>query len=431
MDVSKARLFLIASLLSCSNAFCQKKKTFDPNQQITLSGPIRLDSLLKKISQQARFTYSYNARKVNRNLRLSFHAKNYSIEEILMKIKDKTGLDYSVADNHIILKPVSPISSPLVAPAMPASLKDKKQNESLKAFKSQPTIALDSSRIKSKPKDQDSIKQNITPGQINLKDEKRFEKIDPEITEAKDSVKKINLPIQTLMNVRSLKKSKQDETLKIDSSIRLSKTKPNQPVNQKKERMPLSIKLKAGISIDETTYLGPTVQLGVQSFYGTASYKTDFSLWLLSYGLGTSFKISKSLRVSLFVNTGNVSKAFNIISKAPGDTSTTIYDTVRVNSSIVAKSQLTRIGIMLEKKISPRMTLQAGIQYNTLSTNYIVNGASSSIGFAGSDADKKIHTLQPPYLQSNSYTPTSSSTIKSWMGIQVNLLYAIDFFTKQ
>src|ERR1041385_3819119 len=148
MAVYRFKLALFISFLLCVNAFAQKH--FDLNHPVALSTTsIRLDSLLKEISRQTGFIFSYNTRKINDGLRFSLSNKRYSVAESLTKIKEKTNLDYALADNHIILKTIRLQASPIKVPgaAITVNKKEKNSNEvNLKTAAVQNSSKIDSSK---------------------------------------------------------------------------------------------------------------------------------------------------------------------------------------------------------------------------------------------------------------------------------------------
>jgi hypothetical protein len=386
------RLLVILLVLLCSRAFGQHSLAVQLDQRIILpASALRLDSLLKTISKQTKFAFSYNTRKLNPALSISCPSKNSSLAGILASIKEKTGLDYLIADNLIILKQTSLIARPAISEG---TIVQKR------------LISSDTNAVK-------------------LFEEGK-KKIDPSV---KDS------PVQT-EPIKLEKKESNLQSLLSESKIQLTQilppTPPTSTYNQTKSPIKSKKKgdngffMQTGLSFDETTFIGLTTQIGKPMLYGTIAYKTDFTVALISYGVGTSVRVNKT-RFNLFVNTGSLEKGFHLLTKPIGDTSRSILDTARINNIISVKSNLTRIGLTLERKIYNKVTLQVGMLYNFMNTSYFINGSASAIGFTGSDADKKFHTLTPPYLFHNSYSSNSYSNIKNWIGFQFNLMYSINF----
>jgi hypothetical protein len=407
MGACRFRLPLILSVILCSNAFAQIKKPFDLSQQVALTNnSVRLDSLLKNITRQTGFIFSYNTRKVNHGLRFTFSNKNYSVNELLTKIKEKTGLDYSLADNHIILKSTRLMAAPLQVQAVPASLNQIKKTGKTPVIINSPTVIASNSSKAIEPKKENEQPISIVNTEEPIETARQAPKEDP-----KNSIENNQRKAQSALTQSVLTNN---DKPKKDSVVKPSKTIPAKTLNQKKNNQ-LTFWVKAGISADETFYLGPVLQFGTPAIYGTVSYKTDFKLGLISYGLGTSFKLGKTLKLNLQIVTGNTGKSYD-------STVLSAYDSASQHRGITAKSNLTRIGFLIEKNLSPRIILQGGLQYNLLTTKYS--------GTLVTENGNQPCAISPPYLLTNSTNARGDSNVKSWIGLQVNLLYIINF-TKQ
>jgi|GEM_PF-2582730 len=433
MDVCNRKLITFAVALSFySSVFGQDKNQKRTDQFVILSkGTVRLDSLLKKVTQQTGFIFSYNTRKLNHNLSLNLTQANYSLDEILLKVKEKTGLDYSIAENHIILKTGKPRSlqlAPLRTPSQGG--KEQKKVTEVPLKKSEPKVKTDSAKAiqntkklesstKSFPK-KDSIQKKNGEPTIAKKAPLKTDSLENKVTSNQSG-----LPQKKIITKETIKNEK-DSLKRNPISAQDANKDLNKPQKPKKVGGNQPFLVRAGISADETLYLGPTIQLGIPILFATVSYKTDFNLNLINYGIGTSFKLGNNMSVSLFANMGDVLMRYDTVRYFVVDSIRTPY-----SYSVHAKSTLSRFGVVLEKKLNSRISIQAGIQYNSLATKYIVNGYPKGIGYLGPEADKKIHTIVPPYLLTNSYSPTSDSNVKSWIGIQLNLLYIIDFSRKR
>ena len=298
------------------------------------------------------------------------------------------------------------MASPLKIQTVPTSLKEiKKENAILKGISSKPLSAHDSSKV--------VLKANDQPVSISSVAKEPVEKITEAIKD--DQKNTIEYPEQKIQPVQNKPVLIKNQDSKKDSLIKVTK-KESKPSNQKRNIKELPFWVKAGISLDETIYLGPTLQFGIPSIYGTFSYKTDFKLALLSYGLGTSFKLGKTLKLNLQVNTGYTSKFYDSAVLSG-------YDSASVQRGINAKSNLTRIGFLIEKNLTSRIILQGGLQYNLLTTKYS--------GVPVTENGNQLCAISPPYLLTNSTNARGDSNVKSWIGLQVNLLYTFNFYKKK
>jgi hypothetical protein len=401
MDALKNRYFLPALLLCCfAKALCQQPNAVNLRQRIVFSTTsIRLDSMLKKVSQQTPMIFSYNPRKVNRHLLFHFPSGSMTVEAILQAIKEKTGLDYAVAENHIILKQAK-------SPAPPAVVnKANSKTEGVPPVKKSGTIPLpEPSKAKKDSSVATIIKADSSENIVKTMEE----------TVTQESLQSTASPNVTPEPVIPKEKQK----VKTDSTVKASIQKKEKPVETKSPtikntRQPFQF--KAELSADETLYIGPALQIGVPLLYGTVAYKTDFKTGLLSYGAGTSVKLNDQWRMNLFFNMGDVSKSSTYSFQSKQDSSKT------VDSVYSVKSRLTRAGITLEKKFKGNFSIQLGLQYNVLTSTYTINGDSPGSNLTNVATTKSFQAIQPPYSFS------SDLTVKDWIGVQLSLLYILPF----
>jgi hypothetical protein len=401
MDALKNRYLFPALLLFCfAEALCQHSSAVSLRQRVVFSTtPIRLDSMLKKVSQQTPLIFSYNPRKVNRHLLFHFPSGSMTVEAILQAIKEKTGLDYAVAENHIILKQSK-------SPAPPAVVnKANSKTEGVPSVKKSGAIPLPGPS---------SAKKDSSAAIIIKADSSENVVKAVEETAAQESLQSTASPNVIPEPVVQKEKPK----AKTDSTAEASIQKKEKPVETtpptiKNTRQPFQF--KAGLSADETLYIGPAFQIGVPLLYGTLAYKTDFKTGLLSYGAGTSIKLNDQWRMNLFCNVGDVSKSSTYSFQSNQDSSKT------VDSVYSVKSRLTRVGITLEKKFKGNFSIQLGVQYNVLTSTYTINGVSPGSNLTKVATTKSFQAIQPPY------SFTSDLTVKDWIGVQLSLLYTLPF----
>lgn len=193
-----------------------------------------------------------------------------------------------------------------------------------------------------------------------------------------------------------------------------------------------------GVSADETYYLNPTVRAGFDFLYGTVSYNFGpLPHWRV--GLGSSVKVNDNWSLHAGVNTGsNIFQNYNIqtfdtiIPPQPPDTVIPPVITEK-NTPLVVKSKLTRFSISAEWNLGRGFTLGGGLILNRLKTDYSSNGnpvALSNILPIGYDADTKYRTIKPPYLLGNTYSGNAASNVKTWIGLQVSIIYRLHFFDR-
>lgn len=179
--------------------------------------------------------------------------------------------------------------------------------------------------------------------------------------------------------------------------------------------------MAAGASVDETFYFNPTVKLGFKFLYGIASYNLGGGAATWRYGLGGSAAVDEHWSLHAVITTGqSVSKDYGIPAA----------DTSIPDIPLTATSKLTRYGISIHYNFGGGLAIEAGTTFNSLKTNYTSNGhpvTLSDILPIGYDADKKYPGIKPPYTLGNSYTGNSTGNTKTWLGIQLTLLYQFQF----
>jgi hypothetical protein len=193
--------------------------------------------------------------------------------------------------------------------------------------------------------------------------------------------------------------------------------------------------IAAGISADEIYYLNPTFRAGFDFLYGTVSYNIGtYSHW--RYGIGSSAKLNDNWRLHFNINTGqNISERYNIqkfdtIFPAQPDTFEEPL-IIETNTPLLVRSKLTRFTLSAEWNMGRGFMLGAGVTLNYLKTSYSSNGnpvTLSNILPIGYDADQKYQTIDPPYLLGNTYNGNRSSNVKTWLGLQLMLIYRLKFF---
>ncbi|MFM7858312.1 MAG: hypothetical protein ACKO96_41940, partial [Flammeovirgaceae bacterium] len=125
-----------------------------------------------------------------------------------------------------------------------------------------------------------------------------------------------------------------------------------------------------------------------------------------------SAKINDQLTLRLIASYGLMRKDFSF----PGDS-------LKTNRTISTHSSLSSATLYLEKRTPKKFIVQFGIRFNILSTTYYESGVVTSISSLGAKADQQVKLISPPFLLGNSYIDGSSNDVKTWIGLQVNLLY--------
>jgi hypothetical protein len=191
--------------------------------------------------------------------------------------------------------------------------------------------------------------------------------------------------------------------------------------------------IAAGISADEVYYLNPTFRAGFDFLYGTVSYNIGtYPHW--RYGIGSSAKLNDNWRLHFNINTGqNIAERYNIqhFDTIQSQDSIVPPIIIETNTPLLVRSKLTRFTLSAEWDMGRGFMLGAGVTLNYLKTNYSSSGnpvTLSDILPIGYDADQKYQTIDPPYLLGNTYNGNKSSNVKTWLGLQLMLIYRLRFF---
>lgn len=335
-----------------------------------------------------------------------------SLAEILTLLKTEKAVSVKIIENYIIItpndinhsdkkKPINLTASPRII--KPTNLKiNQIQNLTADAKKNTDTIKISPNHT--------SLKIDSLPKQ-ELKNENTITVVDS--TKANNSIQPPSPIVKPTSNhVDSIKRSSSNVSLvKKENSTQSEKkgSKPKLQINK------ASLFLKSGITVDESLYAGISAQVGIPLLYGTISANTNFCVSQIRYGLGTSFKINKELQLHFNFNLGDLQKSGQF------------GDSTRVKSPIAVKSQLTRFMIAAEFSLTKKLKIQIGPVFNHLKTNYFINSVPSDLHVFKENGDHLFYTINPPYVITNTYSPTSNSNLKTWVGLQVSILYFLKF----
>lgn len=410
MDVSRScQAFFLFLLTFASPAIGQDQDLL--KKVIRLKpGLFRLDSLLQSASQQTGVVFSFNSKKLDTHQHVNIKSGILNLDKILALLKEEKGISIKIIENYIVINSTT--------------TKEAEKKISLKS--ATPQRLVDLNRLK-KVNIQNSIAEKKN---TDTKENPTYKSLKADSSLKQERKKEIAIVIIDSIKTNNIDNNsaahsaiKPSSNLPVDSSKKTVVTaKPEKKGPDKKEKLrqtPIkktSFFLKPAISADESFLLGTLIQIGLPVFYGTVSANTNFSISQIRYGLGTSLKINDNLRLHLNFNLGDLQKSSEV-SDSSG------YD----KFPITIKSKLNRIGIAAEFSLSKKLLIQIGPMFNHLKTNYFINSLPSNLRIFKGNGDQQFYTITPPYLISNSYSNTSNSNVKTWVGLQINLLYFLNF----
>lgn len=396
---------LIFLILACP-AFGQNQ-VLDLNKEIRLKpGSIRLDSLLQSASQQTGAVFSYNSKKINTHQHIQLKDDLISLAKIFTLLKEEKGVSIKTLENYVIIPTYIKQSGKKIPVKTAASQRINSANFKISQS---PTADINSNKVKTSTSSS-SLKIDSLPKQeLKKKDE----------TAITDSIKagngKVQNPSLTGNTVSTPSDSAKRTVLKKNSEKGNEKRPEKKISTPKSSATEGSLFLKFGIAIDESLYTGILAQVGIPLLYATVSANTNYSVSQIRYGLGTSFKIRNDLQLHFNFNVGDLQKSGLSI------------DSARVKFPVEVKSQLTRFMVAAEFSPNKKLKIQVGPVLDYLKTNYFINSIPSDLRTFRGNGDHLFYTLNPPYVITNTYSPTSNSNIKTWIGLQMSVLYFLKF----
>lgn len=370
------------------------------NHQVIFLEPrkYRLDSLLTLAAKQTGLVFSYSPQALNVRQYMTLKSSKLEISTLLAWLK-KEGMTVKRIENYIVLS---------------TALKPKRVSPPLKA------VTKESGKT---PAVQEAVNtiattNKISPVKIVTPMIDTLKKLhDHAASKPSDSIAiqrtRITQPIQPkdtlrLDTIRSVDRQRKPDQTKNTAPQIASSPKPSPKTTEKTS--PFFI--DSGMALDESSFVGLSVRTGIPLLYGTLSAHTNFSVSHVRYGLGTSIGLSRRLRLRFNFSRGDITK------------SGFYYDSTGSKFPIAAKSTLTRYSVALEFFRNKKISLQAGLVFNQLVTHYYINNAPATLS-RFTNGDHLFYTLYPPYLLSNTYSPTAVSNTKTWIGPELSVYYFI------
>lgn len=415
MDAYKLRSFFIhASILTFSHTLLAQDGFLGKEIRIK-PGTFRLDSLLITITQQTGVVFSYNAKKFDSKRRINISSGIRTLGVFLDALKKEKGLAIKMIENYVVITsatkepPQKAIQPPLTTVVKPTEIIKRDEGFSRS---SNPTIKKDSVLTSSVDSTQALVEKKVTlpvekkQGAPNdtLTQKPKFERS----VAQRDSVK--STPKSPLP------KKPEADSVKKNPAIIAKPVASNNSVKKSLFSIKKSLFVKTGATVDESSFMGVVVQCGLPIAYATLAANSNLLATHIRYGVGSSYKVSSSVRIHFAISYGNISR------------SGFFSDTLGIKYPIAVKSNLLRVGLGAEFRLKNRLSLQVIPTVNQLTTNYFINHVSSNLSLFNNAGDDLFYTIKPPYLISNTFSPDASSNVKMWIGVQLNFLYRLNFY---
>lgn len=365
-------------------------------QAVDLSMPIRLkaaitslDSGLRATSQQVGVVFSYNSKKLNTKQAINFGLVT-TLAQFLSQL-EKTGVKIKIIENYIVLSPQAATKLPIKEVTNDRTLRTTDVSylpDTATSVSEKKPVTEKESGILSETIPQETILQKIHMDSLPL-------------------VRGL-APLHEPM-VKGLAAGPT-----LNGMRRIFKAPELKPKISNAPKSP-SYFGRYGLSVDETTPLGLAAQVGLPYLFGSISLNTSFESSQFRYGLGSSARIKKSTRLILLFSWGSVGRSGQFT-----DSTATVYP-------IEVKSKLSRLTAAVEFTITKKLKIQAGPMFNYLQTKYFINSHVSSLQLFKSEGDNLFYAIKPPYVMTNTFSSTTDSNLKTWIGFQVNLFYTLNF----
>lgn len=392
MVASRGLLLLSAILFITSTASQAQNNTISLTQPIELpSQSLRLDSLFKFISKTTGLTFTYDASKIKPQRIVKSKKQVITLIELFSILKDQTYIDSKFIDDHIVL-----FLSPTQAPIEPAVRRASGRNDTLLAKQSV------------SPKTMTTVQSSIKTS--NTIDRKSTDSASFTVAGFTD----VSINITRSLNRTPLMQyidSSMYKVQQVNSGLTQRKAKPKSKTKFK-PAMP-EMEANFGLSIDESSYLGATLQMGIPFLYGTASWHTNINTAHFRLGAIASFNITSRARIQLSWSTGNLSKQYTVDSTG-----------LSPSYQLSAKSKLDRIGLAVQFPISKSLQLLLGPQLNRLKTSYYINSIPTTLLLIPNAAEV-YYTLKAPYTLNKTKFEPPYFYKYTWIGFQIAVLHKI------
>lgn len=365
-------------------------------------GTTRLDSAMLQVKKQTKVVFSFNPKRLATWQKIYINPTVKTLADFIGLLKTETRVSVKLIENYIV------IGSP-------------PKTSTKTAVDDAPIITVTQKKIIEKEKEQVVHAKAVTEPLL-VKDSIKNE-ITSDNTRVKDSVI-VLVDTLTTLGSDSLKSQKPSSRMPGDS-IQFDKVVVSAPSladtikkvepKPKKTKKKINPFLKFGVGADDSSILGAGIQVGIPIFYATLTGNSNFRASHFRYGAGTSFMLNSNMRFHVVANTGYVNREGHFI------------DVYGDRYSIAVESKLHRAGSGLEFRMPNKFSIQVLLQYNYLTNKYFIDGEPSNLEQFNNTGDEIFYTIKPLYVITDTFSPTSSSNIKTWMGLQLNLFYRIDF----
>lgn len=335
-------------------------------QFVIAATSMRFDSLLQQVSRQTGIKFSINTRKIPPSRTIHLVKKTCTIRELLDLLTVQTKIFYTTIGGHIILVETPPAAGKKQAP---------------------PVIIKNSRPVPPKPFSVETETSRKMPDHP--------EPALPPMKELKIQADSLHpgLPAISLQGM-PVNPSLSPVAVAADRDRKARKYSPF---------------VAAGVGTDDIFYANLMVRAGLPFLYGIASFGTDFKHSGIRYGAGTFYRLNPTVNIHLRFLAGSYKALFD--------------DSVTNQRTFQVKGNLKQIQLVAEKKITDRLSWEAGINFTVFKTTYYNSGVPFAPRMSQKDAEDRYPFIHPFYTLTDNYNPANPSFTASWIGFQAGLVF--------
>lgn len=333
---------------------------------------MRLDSLLNLVTKQTGARFSLNTRKIQPGKDIYLKKGSTTIGALLAHMRQSTGVHYILRGAHVIFldNPPKPIVKKVAPVAVVHPQKSRTSAPVILPQKRKDTIAM--GPVSAPQLIQVSSVQITAPSSISVK-------------------RHIPLKVFATSPVAEKKKQRPD-----------------------RDGPPL-LTARLGLNGDETFYVSPTAEIGLPYLFGTVSWNSNFNISGIRYGAGTAFRVFREWQLAFIATAGSASSL--------------TYDSVIIKWS--SKQRLYRGALLARRPLGEHWRVQFGPVFNMLRTGYYRDDDPAAPLVPTALADIRFHAIRPRYTISDSYSASSATSTKLWIGFQVGIYYNIPLLRRR
>lgn len=395
--------FLFLFLLNPNQTVAQE--TYEQKKITLKKGLIRLDSAMAIVKKQAGVIFSFNPRRLDPRQKIYIKSTTKTLSDFINILKAETKVSVKIIENYVVIGSSSKNTTKIAVEDAP--IVTVTQKKIIEQEKQEKELAVSLKKEETK-RITDSLKLVAALDSAHVSDS-LYQLSKDTLTQTGSDTIKSQIP-SSLMPSDSI----QSDTAIVNNPIKPDTTNAVKPKPKKVRKKPNPF-LKVGLGIDDSSFLGAGIQIGIPIVYATLSGNTNFEASHFRYGIGTSIKLNTNIRLHIGANTGNVNRE-GYFTDVNGD-----------RYPIAVESKFHRIGAGLEFRLQNKFSMQVIPQYNYLTNDYFIDNQPSSLEIFGDAGDEIFHTIKPLYVISDTFSSNTNSNVKTWIGVQVNLLYRINF----